>query len=171
MKLSRNERSNWCAALAMSALLALPLCAQQKNGRAGDDATSAATTAEKSAPPSNAAGSGKAVAAKGVFALPATPRPAPFPGPAAAAADTRPPGQLLPRYEFAGMYDYINFAPGDPFANFNTHGGSRFLTFYTSSPPAPPPALRRFTPHRNPLPLPSGEPTPHAPFLTTPSCP
>src|SRR5260370_10585939 len=132
MKLSRNERSNWCAALAMSALLALPLCAQQKNGRAGDDTTSAATTAEKSAPPSNAAGSGKAVAAKGVFALPATPRPAPFPGPAAAAADTRPPRQLLPRYEFAGMYDYINFAPGDPFANFNTHGGSGSFSYNPS---------------------------------------
>jgi outer membrane protein OmpA-like peptidoglycan-associated protein len=132
MKLRRNEMRNWCAALAMSALLALPLCAQQKNGRAGDDTTSAATTAEKSAPFSNAAGSGKAVAAKGVFALPATPRPAPFPGPAAAAPDTRPPGQLLPRYEFAGMYDYINFAPGDPFANFNTHGGSGSFTYNAS---------------------------------------
>src|SRR5260370_488215 len=108
MKLRRNEMRNWCAALAMSALLALPLCAQQKNGRAGDDTTSAATAPEKSAPFSNAAGSSKAVAAKNVFALPATPRPAPFPGPAASAPDTRPPGQLLPRYEFAGMYDYIN---------------------------------------------------------------
>src|SRR5260370_7038334 len=129
MKLRRNEMRNWCAALAMSALLALPLCAQQKNGRAGDDTTSAATAPEKSAPFSNAAGSSKAVAAKNVFALPATPRPAPFPGPAAAAPDTRPPGQLLPRYEFAGMYDYINFAPGDPFANFNTHGGSGSFSY------------------------------------------
>src|SRR5260370_42406369 len=124
MKLRRNEMRNWCQALATSALLALPLWAKKKNGRAGDDTTSAATAAEKSAPFSNAAGSSKAVAAKNVFALPATPRPAPFPGPAASAPDTRPPGQLLPRYEFAGMYDYINFAPGDPFANFNTHGGS-----------------------------------------------
>src|SRR5713226_5987605 len=102
MKLRRNEMRNWCAALA------------------------------KSAPPSNGAGSGKAVAAKGVFALPATPRPAPFPGPAASAPDTRPAGQLLPRYEFAGMYDYINFAPGDPFANFNTHGGSGSFTYNAS---------------------------------------
>src|SRR5260370_12601310 len=105
MKLRMNEMRNWCAALAMSALLALPLCAQQKNGRAGDDTTSAATAAEKSAPPSNAAGSGKAVAAKGVFALPATPRPAPFPGPAAAAADPRPPGPLLPRDGVRGLHD------------------------------------------------------------------
>jgi outer membrane protein OmpA-like peptidoglycan-associated protein/opacity protein-like surface antigen len=132
MKLRRNEMRNWCAALAMSALLALPLCAQQKNGRAGDDTTSAATAAEKSATSGNAAGSSKEVAAKGVFALPATPRPAPFPGPAASAPDTRSPGQLLPRYEFAGMYDYINFAPGDPFANFNTHGGSGSFTYNAS---------------------------------------
>src|SRR5260370_3534016 len=124
MKLRRSEMRKWWAALAMGALLALPLWAKQKSSGAGDETTNTSTAAEKSAPFSNAAGSSKAVAAKNVFALPATPRPAPFPGPAASAPDTRPPGQLLPRYEFAGMYDYINFAPGDPFANFNTHGGS-----------------------------------------------
>src|SRR5213078_4908685 len=32
----------------------------------------------------------------------------------------------------AGMYDYINFAPGDPFANFNTHGGSGSFTYNAS---------------------------------------
>jgi len=122
---------NWCAALAMSALLALPLCAQKKSGGAGDDATNAATAAEKSVPSSRAAGSGKG-AAKGVFALPAAPQPAPFPGPAAVSADTRTPGQLVPRYEIAGTYDYINFAPGDPFANFNTHGGSGSFTYNAS---------------------------------------
>src|SRR6266478_4549974 len=132
MKLRRNEMRNWCAALAMSALLAFPLCAQQKSRAAADATTNTATSAEKSAPSNNAAGSGKAVAAKGVFALPATPRPAPFPGPAEAAADTRAPGQLVPRYEFAGMYDYLNFAPGDPFANFNSHGGSGSFTYNAS---------------------------------------
>src|SRR6266849_5720038 len=126
IKLRRNEMRNWCAALAMSALLALPLCAQQKSGGAGDDTANAATTSEKSAP------SIKAVAAKGVFALPATPRPTPFPGPAAVAADTRPPGQLVPRYELAGMYDYINFAPGTPFANFNNHGATGSFTYNAS---------------------------------------
>src|SRR6266403_1348644 len=132
MKLRRNEMRNWCAAVAMSALLAFPLCAQQKSRAAADETTNTATSAEKSAPSNNAAGSGKAVAAKGVFALPATPRPAPFPGPAEAAADTRAPGRLVPRYEFAGMYDYINFAPGDPFANFNSHGGSGSFTYNAS---------------------------------------
>src|SRR2546427_3946641 len=135
IKLRRNEMRNWCAALAMSALLALPLCAQQKSGGTGDDATNVATAAGKSAPSSRAAGSGKAAAVKGVFALPAAPQPAPFPGPAAVAADVRTPGQLVPRYEIAGMYDYINFAPGDPFANFNTHGGSASFPYNASKGP------------------------------------
>jgi outer membrane protein OmpA-like peptidoglycan-associated protein len=30
------------------------------------------------------------------------------------------------------MYDYINFAPGDPFANFNNHGGSGSFTYNAS---------------------------------------
>ncbi len=122
---------NWCAAFVMSALLALPLCAQQKNGGAGGETTNAAAAAEKSAASGKAAESNKSVAAKGIFALPATPRPAPFPG-SAATADTRPPGLLVPRYELAGMYDYINFAPGDPFANFNNHGGSGSFTYNAS---------------------------------------
>ncbi len=116
---------NWCAALAMGALLALPLCAQQSNSGADGDTANAARAAEKGA------ASSKTVAARGLLALPATPRPTPFPG-AAAAADTRPPGTLVPRYEFSAMYDYINFAPGDPFANFNSHGGSGSFTYNAS---------------------------------------
>jgi outer membrane protein OmpA-like peptidoglycan-associated protein len=124
---------NWCAAVAMSALLALPLCAQQKNSGTADETAKAAAAAatEKTAASSNAAESRKP-AAKGVFALPATPRPAPFPGPAVAAADTRAPGTLLPRYEVAGMYQYMNFGPGSPFANFNAQGGSASFTYNAS---------------------------------------
>jgi len=132
MKLRRIEMRNWCAALVMSALLALPLCAQQKSTGAGDETTSAAPKAEKHATSSNAAPSSKPVAAKNVFALPARPRPTPFPGPAAAPADSRPPGRLVPRYEVAGMYSYINFAPGDPFANFNNHGATGSFTYNAS---------------------------------------
>ncbi len=123
---------NWCAALVMSALLALPLCAQQKNSGAGDETTNAVTAAEKRAAPGKAAESSKPVAAKGVFALPATPRPTPFPGPAAAAADTRPPGQLVPRFEVAAMYHYVNYAPGTPFSNFNNHGAAGSFTYNAS---------------------------------------
>src|SRR5712664_201053 len=132
MKLRRIEMRNWCAALVMSALLALPLCAQQKSTGAGDETTSAAPKAEKHATSSNAAPSSKPVAAKNVFALPARPRPTPFPGPAAAPADSRPPGRLVPRYEVAGIYSYINFAPGDPFANFNNHGATGSFTYNAS---------------------------------------
>jgi outer membrane protein OmpA-like peptidoglycan-associated protein/opacity protein-like surface antigen len=123
---------NWCAALAMSALLALPLCAQQKNSRAGDETKNAAANAEKDAASNSAAGGGEAVAAKNIFALPATPRPTPFPGSPAAAADSRPPGRLVPRYEIAGMYDYVNFRPGSPFTNFNTQGGAASFTYNAS---------------------------------------
>jgi outer membrane protein OmpA-like peptidoglycan-associated protein len=123
---------NWCAALAMSALLALPLCAQQKNSGAGDETKNAVANPEKDADTKSAAGSSKAVAVNGIFALPATPRPTPFPGSAAAAADSRPPGTLVPRYEIAGMYDYINLRPGSPFTNFNTQGGAASFTYNAS---------------------------------------
>src|SRR5712692_3132834 len=132
MKLRRAERRNWCAALVMSALLASPLCAQQKNSGARDDTTNAAANAEKNAASGSAAGSSKTVAVKGVFALPATPRPTPFPGPAATSADSRPPGTLVPRYELAAMYDYVNFGPGDPFSNFNNHGAAGSFTYNAS---------------------------------------
>src|SRR5438874_2435086 len=122
---------NWCAGFVMSALVALPLCAQQKSSGTGDETTSASANAEKSAASGKASDSGRPAAAKGVFALPAIPKPAPFPA-AAAAADTRAPGRLLPRYEIAAMYDYVNLAPGSPFANFDGHGGSGSLTYNAS---------------------------------------
>jgi outer membrane protein OmpA-like peptidoglycan-associated protein len=118
---------NWCAGLVMSALLALPLCAQQKSTGTGDDTANTAATAEKSATSTNAAGT------KGVFALPATPRPTPFPGGTPPqSTDTDAPGRLVPRFEITGMYDYINFAPGDPFSNFNSQGGSAAFTYNAS---------------------------------------
>src|SRR5260370_18147028 len=120
---------NWCAALGMSALLALPLCAQQKSTGAGDETTTVATSAEKSATSSNAAGSGNAVPRKGVFALPATPHPTPFPGGTPPSdMTTRPPGLLLPRFEIAGTYDYLNFAPGDPFTSYSNNGAAVSFT-------------------------------------------
>jgi len=130
---------NWCAGLVMSALLALPLCAQQKSTGTGDDTANAAANAEKSATSSNAAGgsnaaaSSKPVAAKGVFALPATPRPKPFPGGTPPETkDTRAPGLLVPRFEVSGMYDFLNFGPGDPFASSNNQGASAGFTYNAS---------------------------------------
>jgi outer membrane protein OmpA-like peptidoglycan-associated protein len=130
---------NWCAALVMSALLALPLCAQQKSTAAGDDTANAAANAEKSATSTNGAGgtsaaaSNKPVTTKGVFALPATPRSTPFPGGTPPETkDTRAPGLLVPRIEFAGMYDFLNFSPGDPFANSSNQGASAGITYNAS---------------------------------------
>jgi len=123
---------NWCAALAMSAVLALPLCAQQRSGGAGNDANNAGTPADKSAAASPAAGTSRIIVAKGGFALPAAARPTPFPGPAAETKDTRPPGRLVPRYEVAGMYQFVNFAPGTPFAGFNNHGAAGSFTYNAS---------------------------------------
>jgi len=131
-KLRRKDMGNWCAALAVSALLALPVCAQKKSGAVGNDADNAGATAEKSAAASPAAGSSKIIVAKGGFALPAAPRPTPFPGPQTETKDTRPPGRLVPRFEVAGMYHYINYAPGAPFANFNSHGAAGSFTYNAS---------------------------------------
>ena len=121
---------NWCAALVMSAFLGLPLCAQQKKSGAGDETTNTAAPAEKSAASGKAAESSNPVTAKGAFALPATPRPAPYPR-QAASADTEP-GLLVPRFEVAGIYEYINFSPGNPFAPFNNHGAAGSFTYNTS---------------------------------------
>ena len=118
-----------CLVLAMSAFLAVPLFAQQKSSATADGNNSTGTAAEKSAATSHPAANSNIVPVKGIFALPATPRPTPFPGPADAMKDTRPPGRLVPKYEFAGMYDYVNFAPGAPFANANSHGGSGSFTY------------------------------------------
>jgi len=115
----------WCAAAAVGALLAFPLIAQQKDETAKPGTEAAATAG---APASESA----APFTRSVWAIPAVPRTTPFPGPQAAAAstkDTRPPGKLLPRYEVNGGYSYINFNPGDPFNNFNNHGGTGGFTF------------------------------------------
>ena len=119
-----------CLVMAMSAFLALPLFAQQKNSGANDGNTG--TAAEKSAPASPVSRNSSVVHVNRIFALPAALRPTPFPGPAAATEDPRPPGRLVPKFELAGMYDYTNFAPGDPFANFNNHGASGSFTYNAS---------------------------------------
>jgi len=124
---------NWCAALAMGSLLALPLCAQEKSSGGQDNSGNAATATEKTAAAPASLGSAKMVVVKGAFALPATPRPTPFPGPRpAVTTDTREPGRLVPKYEFAGMYDYVNGAPGSPFSDFAAHGGSGSFTYNAS---------------------------------------
>src|SRR5215472_18659831 len=100
---------NWCVAAALSAVLASPLCAQQK---AADDAANRTETATEK--PSGEA-SNPVAQSKDIFALPAVPRPKPFPKPPAGSKNSDAPGQLVPRYEFGVLYDYVNFRPGSPF--------------------------------------------------------
>jgi outer membrane protein OmpA-like peptidoglycan-associated protein len=116
-------------ALVMSILLTLPLCAQQKTGAAADGTAGVGLAAEKpAAADSSAATHAKVVLSKDIFALPAVPRPkAPAP-----AKDTGAPGQLVPRFEVAGMYQYVAFNPGDPFASFNNHGATASFTYNAS---------------------------------------
>lgn len=118
---------NWCVAVAMSALFALPLCAQQ-NGDGADaaSATAAATPAEKS--PAKTIAADITPASRNLFALPDAPRPKPVPAGANSSGDT-PPGRITPRYEVAGMFDYINFNPGTGFPWFSNYGGSGSFTW------------------------------------------
>jgi outer membrane protein OmpA-like peptidoglycan-associated protein len=109
----------------MGAFLALPLMAQQKSDGSG----ATGSPAEKGAVPEKKAASSEVVPVRGIFALPEAPRPTPFPGPVDSSKDTRAPGRLVPKYELAATYDFVNFAPGNPFANFNNHGGAGSFTY------------------------------------------
>jgi outer membrane protein OmpA-like peptidoglycan-associated protein len=107
----------WCPIVAMSALLALPVCAQQTGNAAAGDAKSTSDGAAKSTV--STAGT-----APGLSAFPAAkPRATAFPG-AGGSTDEEGPGKVVPRYEVAGGYSYVNFNPGDPFASFNNQGAT-----------------------------------------------
>jgi outer membrane protein OmpA-like peptidoglycan-associated protein len=119
----------WSMALALSALLSAPLCAQQRSTATEDGAKETADAPEKSAAPAKSAS--VAPAERHLFALPSAPQPAPFPG-AAASKDETPVGRLVPRYETAVGYSYVNFAPGDPFDSFNSQGATGSFTYNAS---------------------------------------
>ena len=126
---------NWCLASALSVLLVSPLCAQQKAAGFPDDTSSRSEAAavHSSGGTSNVVATDQLSFPRDIFAIPAIPRPKPFPRPQAATAkDTRAPGLLVPRYEISGMYFYINAAPGNPFANFNNQGGGGSFTYNAS---------------------------------------
>jgi outer membrane protein OmpA-like peptidoglycan-associated protein len=114
---------NWCVAVAVGALWALPVCAQQN----GDGA--AAAMAEKD--PAKTKVGDITPASRNLFALPESPRPKPFPAGAKTNEDT-PPGKVVPRYEIAGMFDYVNFHPGGGFQSFSNYGGSGSFTWNPS---------------------------------------
>jgi hypothetical protein len=112
-----------CLIVAASAMLALPVWAQQGGDGTKDDATA---SGDSTAAAAGTGTSTNAVPASSLssFPLPAAPRATPFPAAASSSGDDDAPGRLVPRYEVAGMYSYINFQPGDPFNSFNNNGGT-----------------------------------------------
>ncbi|HUL34788.1 MAG TPA: Ig-like domain-containing protein [Candidatus Eisenbacteria bacterium] len=109
----------WCATVALGALFALPLCAQQKDASTADSNKTTETF--------------NAVPAHDFSIAPASPTLFPMPAaamPADAMSDwNNNPwnrhawGLLTPKYEVAGMFSYINFSPGS-FNNFNQLGAT-----------------------------------------------
>jgi len=117
-----------CLTVAISAMLVLPAWAQQAEDSTRDGAKTAAdnTAAASTAETTNAV----PAASRSSFAIPDVPRATPFPGPAASASsDEDGPGLLVPKFELAGMYSYINFQPGSGFQNFNNNGGTGSFTY------------------------------------------
>lgn len=112
---------NRCALLAVSALFALPLCAQQTSRGAGDTPATAEETAKS---PAAKTPSGDLIPGpRALFAFPDAPRPKAFPADKQSTDDT-PPGRLTPRYEIAGLLHYADFHPGNPFSSFSGWGGA-----------------------------------------------
>jgi outer membrane protein OmpA-like peptidoglycan-associated protein len=113
----------WCAIVALGALFALPLCAQQK------DASTASKTNDKteSTATVNATSSDFNIvpASSRLFAMPAAPPSKPD---IYSDWDNNPWnrhawGRLTPRFEVAGLFQYVNFMPSGS-SNFNSLGGS-----------------------------------------------
>jgi outer membrane protein OmpA-like peptidoglycan-associated protein len=125
----------WCVMAAMGALLALPLYAQKKDDGKSNAKEPTSVAAESS-------GKAASPVALDLFRVPAAPGATPFAAPAPKpdifsdwadnAWNRGAWGRLTPRYEVAGMYDYINYSPGNPFNNFNVHGGSGSFTYNVS---------------------------------------
>ncbi len=111
----------WSAILAMSALVALPLRAQD---RAKDGANEGArVTATSVKPEARPAKSQPRPAPGNAWGLTGVPRLTPF----AAAAGTsgeEEPGRVTPKWEVNAGYSYINFQPGETFDGMNVHGAT-----------------------------------------------
>jgi OmpA family len=119
----------WCAIVAMGALLALPLCAQQKDASTASNTNGTTdTTATAKAAPSDFS---IAPASSTLFAMPAA--AAANPADIFSDWDNNPWnrhawGLLTPRFEVAGLFQYINFCPC-AFRNFNTFGATGSFTY------------------------------------------
>ena len=111
----------WCVTLAMGALIALPLCAQQKDAgtaKKSSEATSSAVASKTAEGEFNIA-----PASSNLFAMPAAPAAKPdiFSDWDNNYWNRHAWGRLTPKYEVAGLFSYINFCPC-AFKNFNNLG-------------------------------------------------
>jgi len=117
----------WCAVVVLGVFLGGSALAQDRNSGTSRDGITSETTANGMAASSGAQPSPSiaAAAASNVFAVPMPPRATPFPAPTAAlSGGDEAVGRLVPKFELAFLFQYVNFSPGDPFKNFNSYGGS-----------------------------------------------
>lgn len=112
----------WCATVAMGMLLALPLCAQQKDASTASKNESTSATKEASSDFSIAP------ASSSLFAMPAAAKPDVFSDWENNPWNRHAWGLLTPKYEIAGMFSYLNFIPG-AFANWNSYGATGSFTY------------------------------------------
>src|SRR5271169_4592403 len=119
----------WCVTVAMGALLALPLCAQQKDASTASNRNETTeNTATANAPASDFA---IAPASSTLFAMPAA--AAAKPADIFTDWDNNPWnrhawGLLTPKFEIAGMFSYVNFCPCS-FNNWNSYGATGSFTY------------------------------------------
>jgi hypothetical protein len=119
-----------CLIVGLSAILALPVGAQQKNDGANDGAKPSSDTTTSTTTNAPAATT-TAPALRNLFAMPDAPRPTPFPA-ASGSADENAPGRLTPKFELAALFSYINFHPGSGFNSFSNTGGTGSFTYNVS---------------------------------------
>ncbi len=115
--------------IAGMALLSLPLVAQENNSGKNEEANRREVLA-KSIGETESRFAAVRLKSADALALPAAPRPTPFP--AAANGSSEAPGRLLPRFELGGGYSYVNFNPGSPFRSFTNQGGGGSFTYNAS---------------------------------------
>lgn len=115
--------------VAVILLLALPVAAQEKTSGAAGAATEPGAIAKNFDESTGHSGALR-LPPRNAWALPDTPRPTAFP--AAAGGKDEAPGRLVPRFELAAGYSYVNFQPGSPFPSFNNNGGSGSFAYNAS---------------------------------------
>jgi outer membrane protein OmpA-like peptidoglycan-associated protein len=111
----------WTWITALGALAALPLCAQQKQDGVNSTNRESEIARREGLLLSKRASEARATGYSG-WAIRGERRTTPFAPPAASSSDEGP-ALITPKAEVFAGYQYVNIRPGDPFNDFNTHGG------------------------------------------------